>query len=493
MDKQKDYDIFISWASDKWSCDNSNGESVCVGATIAEILSEFIETISDSLNVYFSRKIKTGEWDAKLLTSLQQCQLGIFIMTEPALDSSWVIFEFAALKLSTNYKDTDNMVIFKISNGDYDKSQSPITDLNTTFTNLDNDGIKALLETIKRCFNKDFDVERKCKLWSQLYACRVNKAVNNIKNNYVRHHKLNNIIIDKEQEIEALRKQFINNKDIDIEKLQKEITILQKNNKELVAQKNALYKNIEQKNRELSNLSETIAKQDIYLNNLKDEKDCLISKLRTAEQTLKDLKEQYKFPYIDLGLPSGTLWATCNIGADNPWDYGDYFAWGEIKIKDSFSWYSYKYAYGAPDKLWKYCSREKKGNLCFTDMLRELVDTDDAAIVNVGEEWRIPTSYDFQELIDNCVWEWSKKEEINGYVITSKKYVGNEIFIPAAGIKGFVRSLKGEAGYYWSSSLYEDEPERAKCLFFKSNCIDENYWLRFCGLPIRPVLAKTKK
>ena len=98
--------------------------------------------------------------------------------------------------------------------------------------------------------------------------------------------------------------------------------------------------------------------------------------------------------YVDLGLPSGLLWATCNVGANNPQDYGDYFAWGETTPKDFYSWSNYKYCRGY-EQLTKYCTMSDYGYNGYTDNLTTLLPEDDAATVNWGDGWRMPTKEEF--------------------------------------------------------------------------------------------------
>ena len=98
--------------------------------------------------------------------------------------------------------------------------------------------------------------------------------------------------------------------------------------------------------------------------------------------------------YVDLGLPSGLLWATCNEGADSPEEYGGYFAWGETETKDTYSWNNY--AHGAENALTKYCTLSSHGNNGFTDNLTTLDSGDDAATVLWGADWRIPTKAEWR-------------------------------------------------------------------------------------------------
>lgn len=164
--------------------------------------------------------------------------------------------------------------------------------------------------------------------------------------------------------------------------------------------------------------------------------------------------------YIDFGLPSGTLWATCNVGADSPEDYGDYFAWAEIMPKSVYDWDTYKYSneeynqsgYGY-NHLTKYCSSPILGYLEYTDNLTVLEECDDAATVNWGSEWHTPTKAEWEELIRNTT---SRYETRNGVIGRSFSANQQSIFIPFAGHRhGDGLTGPGANGSYWSSSLVE--------------------------------------
>ena len=188
-------------------------------------------------------------------------------------------------------------------------------------------------------------------------------------------------------------------------------------------------------------------------------------------------------PFVDLGLPSGTKWAICNIGANNFWESGDRFAWGETAAKSTNSWTTYKYANGNEKQLTKYCSISKYGNNGFTDgNIHDAIileRSDDAAIAQLGNNWRTPTKIDFQELLDNCIIQRIRLQDKLGYLLTSKLN-GKRIFIPDSSPSG---------GFYWTSSLYMDEPSMATILHFKPS-IEPS--LNYCSerrliYPIRPV------
>ena len=193
--------------------------------------------------------------------------------------------------------------------------------------------------------------------------------------------------------------------------------------------------------------------------------------------------------YVDLGLPSGTLWATCNVGAVNPTDYGDYFAWGETAIKEKYDWTTYRYCNGDRRYLTKYCNNGSYGYNGFTDELTTLEASDDVATVNWGVDWRMPKCNELEELNDYCTVIWTTQNGVNGRMFTGPN--GNSIFLPAAGFRSSVSlSNVGVRAYYWSSSLYVDEPCQAKYLNFISPKCEVGQLNRFIGFSVRPVLIE---
>ena len=194
--------------------------------------------------------------------------------------------------------------------------------------------------------------------------------------------------------------------------------------------------------------------------------------------------------YVDLGLPSGLKWATCNVGATTPEGYGDYFAWGETEPKATYDWSTYKYCNGTDDSMTKYCTDSSFGTV---DNKTVLELSDDAAYVNWGGSWRMPTKAEQDELMDtdNCTWEWTTQNEVNGYKVTSK-INGNSIFLPVA---GYYRSSSdlyyvGSDGYYWSSSLSTDGNFFANVLNFYSGNVYLNVGYRCNGLSVRAVFGE---
>jgi len=190
--------------------------------------------------------------------------------------------------------------------------------------------------------------------------------------------------------------------------------------------------------------------------------------------------------YVDLGLPSGLLWAAMNMGASTPWEYGDYYAWGEIKTKESYTWKTYKWCNGSETSLRKYNTQSTYGAF---DNKTILDIEDDAACVNWGGNWRMPTPDDLKELINtsNCTWTWTARGGHNGYKVTSNSN-GNSIFLPAAGTLWETDFYEtGVQGYFRSSSLGESFPVSAWGVYFNSDLVNTDGLNRARGIPIRPV------
>ncbi len=192
--------------------------------------------------------------------------------------------------------------------------------------------------------------------------------------------------------------------------------------------------------------------------------------------------------YVDLGLPSGLLWATCNVGADSPEDYGDYFAWGETETKSTYKWSTYKWCNGNWDNLTKYNTDSYYGTV---DNKTLLEPEDDAAHVNWGGAWRMPTYDEMQELKNNCTSEWTTQNGVNGRKFTGSN--GNSIFLPAAGyFHDGSLDVAGSFGFYWSSSLGADYPSRSCGLYFYSGLVSVGSNYRSYGQSVRPVCPSQK-
>ena len=193
--------------------------------------------------------------------------------------------------------------------------------------------------------------------------------------------------------------------------------------------------------------------------------------------------------YVDLGLPSGTLWATMNVGANSPEDYGDYFAWGETTPKSVYDWSTYKWCNGSSDTMTKYCTISSYGYNGFTDNKTELDPEDDAAYVNWGPEWRMPSYDQIQELQNNCTSKWTTRNGVKGRLFTSKKN-GASVFLLAAGYRwGGELYGAGSDGDYWSRTLDADYPRYAFSLYFGSGDVTwySLAWNRSLGRSVRAV------
>ncbi|MBO5835518.1 MAG: hypothetical protein J6R12_05710 [Bacteroidales bacterium] len=194
--------------------------------------------------------------------------------------------------------------------------------------------------------------------------------------------------------------------------------------------------------------------------------------------------------WVDLGLPSGLKWATCNVGATSPEEFGDYFAWGETVPKSEYSWESYEFFAG-----FKQYSNIKMFNKYNTNSNHGLVDnkttlelSDDAAHVNWGGKWRMPTKAEQDELRNNCDWTQISFNGVKGYDVKGPN--GNRIFLPVAGYRdgtsvyGFFFSSLGGC---WSSSLSENNPSYAFNLGFYEGSVDWYYNFRSNGRTVRAV------
>ena len=192
--------------------------------------------------------------------------------------------------------------------------------------------------------------------------------------------------------------------------------------------------------------------------------------------------------WVDLGLPSGLLWATCNLGANSPEEYGNYYAWGGTQPKEVYNWSTYKYCtvYGAGnlETLTKYNTSSDYGT---PDNLTTLQAADDAATAALGSGARTPTKEEWQELLNNTTVKWTTVNGVNGRKFTSTAN-GNTLFLPAAGGRyGSELRSAGSNGGYWSSSLYESNPGRAWGFYFYSDDQGMGDGSRYGGLSVRPV------
>ena len=192
--------------------------------------------------------------------------------------------------------------------------------------------------------------------------------------------------------------------------------------------------------------------------------------------------------YVDLGLPSGNLWATCNIGATSPEDAGYYFAWGETSTKNMYDWKQYKYTVfvNGVYLLNKYCTDPSCGVDGFADYLYELQPADDAVVVNWGNGWRMPNYDDFDELYQNTTHEWISINGVYGRLLTGCN--GNSIFLPTTGFYLDDKIICKNLGVYWSITLQTIWQTAAWSLHFDdTNCHVCGSYDRCRGQVIRAV------
>lgn len=181
---------------------------------------------------------------------------------------------------------------------------------------------------------------------------------------------------------------------------------------------------------------------------------------------------------VDMG--NGLKWATCNVGAENPWDYGYYFAWGETAPKDSYNWSTY--ALGDGTTFTKYT----------IESTTVLEAADDAAAANWGGIWRTPTDAEWTWLRENCNWKWTGDylgdgSNKAGRIVTSP-ITGNQIFLPAAGDRYDTNLINaGSYGVYWSSSLHGGDSNDARYVYFGSGGVSWSHASRYYGQSVRPV------
>ena len=185
--------------------------------------------------------------------------------------------------------------------------------------------------------------------------------------------------------------------------------------------------------------------------------------------------------YVDLGL--SVKWATCNVGASKPEEYGGYYAWGETEEKSNYDWSTYKWCNGSYDSLTKYCTDSYYGTV---DNNTTLDPEDDVAHVKWGGTWRMPTLDEQKELLNNCTWKWRTQNGVKGHKVTGPN--GNSIFLPAAGYRdGTGLYDSGGYGDYWASSFVGGFSYDAYYFFISTY---QYYWndsSRYYGRSVRPV------
>ncbi len=218
------------------------------------------------------------------------------------------------------------------------------------------------------------------------------------------------------------------------------------------------------------------------------DENCYYGEVRgfTTKEKEEEKNEPTPGDAIDLGL--SVMWASRNVGASSPSDYGDYFAWGETSPKSEYTRDTYKY-YSDDYYITKYCTKSGYGTV---DNKTVLEPSDDAATANWGSGWRMPTQQEMEELSNKCTWTWTTLNGVNGMLVTGPN--GNSIFLPAAGYRsGTSLNYAGSDGDYRSSLLHTGYPNHACSLGFRGGGHYRNYNYRVSGLSVRPVRASAQK
>ena len=201
------------------------------------------------------------------------------------------------------------------------------------------------------------------------------------------------------------------------------------------------------------------------------------AKQSNDHDTKNDTKEA-----VDLGV--SVKWATCNVGATAPEEYGNYYAWGETDTKKTYSWDDYRYGFSR-EELTKYNTAGYSRNSPSVDNKTVLEPADDVATQNWNEAWRTPTKDEWTELREQCDWKRTTLKGVKGYEVKGKN--GNSIFLPAAGYYYGQMPYNANYGYYWSSSLCADSPYGAWNIYFSSDFSYMVNYFRVYGLSVRPV------
>lgn len=206
---------------------------------------------------------------------------------------------------------------------------------------------------------------------------------------------------------------------------------------------------------------------------------------KSAYEYLEELNAKVPIPEaVDLGL--SVKWASFNLGASAPEEYGNYYAWGETEPKDSYTWFTYKWYSKTDDVLTRYNTDDSYGPVDNKTEFKDYGYEDDAARANLGGIWRVPTQEEWDELIEKCTWKWTARGGVDGYTVTGPN--GNSIFLPAAGLRSYdCLDYEGSSGDYWSSSLNSGGPRYAWYVCFHSDNVGSYSSLCYFGLSVRPV------
>lgn len=404
--------VFISWHSDKQEI----GEKIskCFRDCFGNIFGKEISVFASHVD------IKHG-WTQELSDALYGSKYGIILLTPQALDSSWMYYEFGVLR-----RTPEHIWCFPFGNVNREKTPFAINQ----YLEFSEEELKKMLDFIIKKELSDgvigwdecISIRQKIETEVPKLYSEINKIAVNIDNNYERNFTI------REKYYDLLK----NRNDAESSKIIADLT----------SDNNFL----RDENQSLKTENDILSKENKYLKSdiqsLLREKTELVShidylKTELANALKKQTQKTSSFKYcnvIDLGLPSGTLWADRNIGAKSPEDCGDYFAWGEItpKRNGKYTWGRYMYKDEFP---------------------KTLPPDHDAATANWGYEWQMPTIVQFNELIENCEKpKWKKLNGKQGMEFTSK-INGKTIFFPAAGYKYEMLECADTRGRYWSNSV----------------------------------------
>ena len=243
-------------------------------------------------------------------------------------------------------------------------------------------------------------------------------------------------------------------------------------------------------NTQLKNVTDPTDDQDAVTKKYIDDIIAIMEDLNARQQATIDslnyVLSLNSHEWVELGLPSGTKWAACNVGAKRPEEFGDYYAWGETETKSTYNRNTYRHCDLSYNKLTKYCNDSVYGYEGLVDNITILEPLDDAATANWGPAWRMPTLVEFKELYDNCTMVWSSRNGVNGWLFTGPN--GNSVFFPAAGYRFDSATLnEGIIGYYFTSTLFNEYPFSAWYFYFNSSSYDIGNSYRGYGQSIRPV------
>ena len=436
--------VFISWHSDKQG----------IGKKISNCFHDYLcKIFGRDIKVFASDVDIKHKWTDELSKALEQSKYGIVVLTPQALDSAWMPYEFGVLR-----RYPDQVWCFRF--GDVSRDKTPFA----YYQNLifSENEVSSMLDTIarKELADKEIDVEDFNTIQSniknltpKLYAdvseiaCHIDPYICN-RDFRVKYEDIlkNGIDTEASKKITALTAEN-NSLRTDIQSLKEKNDSLSKENQSLKKEKDSL-------SRDKQSLQQDNASLQSTIDQLKKDLESASKKQSKTSTTFSSSKYGN---VIDLGLPSGTLWADRNIGAKSPEDSGCYFAWGEIEPKTGKS-YKYK------------------------DNPKTLPSSNDAATQNWDSDWRMPTKEQFDELIENCEWTWKGK----GYEVMGKN--GNSIYLPAAGWRYEKLEGEGQRGLYWSSSHIDSDD--AWILRFDSGSHFSDIRKCYPGFSVRAVWCK---